>query len=242
MATDLRFSGQAAQLGRPGVVKDVSNKLVGQFAECIKGQLSAAPEERAAAVEEGRSAEADLGPVARGRTRWWGRSNECSAPAERGGRPREAHHRHRQRRPARGGRRGAGAARLLPARGSRPHRHDRRLRHDSSCGACTVHVDGESVKSCNRPRGPGRRRRGHHHRGPRDQRRAPPDAGRLPGAPRPAVRLLHARDDHGGRRAPEREPEPHPRPRSATASRATLCRCTGYQNIVKAVSAVAGSA
>ena len=52
MTTGLRFSGQAAQLGRPGVVKDVSNKLVGQFAECIKGQLSAAPEERAAAVEE----------------------------------------------------------------------------------------------------------------------------------------------------------------------------------------------
>ena len=55
--------------------------------------------------------------------RWWGRSNDCSASAERRGRPREAHHRHRQRRPARGGRRGAGAARLLPARGSRPHRH-----------------------------------------------------------------------------------------------------------------------
>jgi carbon monoxide dehydrogenase subunit G len=52
MTTDLRFSGQAAQLGRPGVVKDVSNKLVGQFAECIKGQLSAEPEERAAAVKE----------------------------------------------------------------------------------------------------------------------------------------------------------------------------------------------
>ena len=52
MTTDLRFSGQAAQLGRPGVVKDVSNKLVGQFAECIKGQLSAVPEERAAAVEQ----------------------------------------------------------------------------------------------------------------------------------------------------------------------------------------------
>jgi uncharacterized protein len=52
MATDLRFSGQAAQLGRPGVVKDVSTKLVGQFAECLEGQLSAVPEERAAAMEE----------------------------------------------------------------------------------------------------------------------------------------------------------------------------------------------
>jgi hypothetical protein len=51
MTTDLRFSGQAAQLGRPGVVRDVSNKLVGQFADCIKGRLSAAPEERAAVQE-----------------------------------------------------------------------------------------------------------------------------------------------------------------------------------------------
>ena len=52
MSTDLRFSGQVAQLGRPGVVQDVSNKLVDQFAECIKAQLSASPEEAAAAVVE----------------------------------------------------------------------------------------------------------------------------------------------------------------------------------------------
>ena len=58
MATDLRFSGQAAQLGRPGVVQDVSNKLVDQFADCIKAQLSASPEQAAEAVVAG--AEADL--------------------------------------------------------------------------------------------------------------------------------------------------------------------------------------
>jgi uncharacterized protein len=52
MDTDPRFSGQVAQLGRPGVVQDVSNKLVGQFAECIKAQLSASPEQAAAAVTE----------------------------------------------------------------------------------------------------------------------------------------------------------------------------------------------
>ncbi len=52
MTTDLRFSGQVAQLGRPGVVQDVSNKLVGQFAECIKAQLSASPEAAAAAMVE----------------------------------------------------------------------------------------------------------------------------------------------------------------------------------------------
>jgi carbon monoxide dehydrogenase subunit G len=52
MDTDLRFSGQVAQLGRPGVVQDVSNKLVDQFAACIQAQLSASPEEAAAAVTE----------------------------------------------------------------------------------------------------------------------------------------------------------------------------------------------
>jgi len=54
MDTDLRFSGQVAQLGRPGVVQDVSNKLVGQFAECIRAQLSASPEAAAAAMREAR--------------------------------------------------------------------------------------------------------------------------------------------------------------------------------------------
>lgn len=52
MNTDLRFSGQVAQLGRPGVVQDVSNKLVSQFAECIKAQLTASPEVAAAKVVE----------------------------------------------------------------------------------------------------------------------------------------------------------------------------------------------
>ena len=41
MDTDLRFSGQAAQLGRPAVVKDVSTKLVEQFADCLRARLSA---------------------------------------------------------------------------------------------------------------------------------------------------------------------------------------------------------
>lgn len=52
MQTDLRFSGQVAQLGRPGVVQDVSNKLVDQFAACIKAQLSTEPAAAAAAVVE----------------------------------------------------------------------------------------------------------------------------------------------------------------------------------------------
>jgi len=51
MTTDLRFSGQAAQLGRPSVVQDVSSRLVAQFAECLRAQLAAAPEEAKTGVE-----------------------------------------------------------------------------------------------------------------------------------------------------------------------------------------------
>jgi uncharacterized protein len=40
MVTDLRFSGQAAQLGRPNIVQDVASKMVGQFADCLGKQMA----------------------------------------------------------------------------------------------------------------------------------------------------------------------------------------------------------
>jgi carbon monoxide dehydrogenase subunit G len=39
METDVRFSGQAAQLGRPALIEDVSTRLVGDFARCVGTQL-----------------------------------------------------------------------------------------------------------------------------------------------------------------------------------------------------------
>lgn len=51
MATDLRFSGQAAQFGRPSVVQDVSSRLVERFADCLGAQLSADSGEAQAARE-----------------------------------------------------------------------------------------------------------------------------------------------------------------------------------------------
>lgn len=49
--SDVRFSGQAAQLGRPSVIEDVSSRLVGQFAKCIAAQLdSAAPPDQVEAA------------------------------------------------------------------------------------------------------------------------------------------------------------------------------------------------
>ena len=65
MSTDLRFSGQAAQLGRPSVVQDVSTKLVGQFADCLRGQLAAStPEEAARAAEQAQAAQKPISGLA----------------------------------------------------------------------------------------------------------------------------------------------------------------------------------
>jgi carbon monoxide dehydrogenase subunit G len=42
VVTDLSVTGKPAQFGR-GMIADVSNKLIGQFAECLARQLSGAP-------------------------------------------------------------------------------------------------------------------------------------------------------------------------------------------------------
>jgi carbon monoxide dehydrogenase subunit G len=51
IVTDLSLSGPAAQYGR-GMVADVSSQLVGRFADCLKAQLHATPDEAQAAVTE----------------------------------------------------------------------------------------------------------------------------------------------------------------------------------------------
>jgi uncharacterized protein len=49
IVTDLTLSGAVAQYGR-GIVQDVSQQMVGKFADCLKGQLAAESPEQAAAV------------------------------------------------------------------------------------------------------------------------------------------------------------------------------------------------
>lgn len=49
LVTDLTLSGAVAQYGR-GMVEDVSAQLVSRFADCLKAQLAANPEEAQAAV------------------------------------------------------------------------------------------------------------------------------------------------------------------------------------------------
>ena len=46
---DLSLTGAVAQYGR-GIVEDVSSQLVTRFAECLKAQLTAQPEEAGAAT------------------------------------------------------------------------------------------------------------------------------------------------------------------------------------------------
>ncbi len=52
MVTDLRFSGQAAQLGRPNIIQDVASKMVGQFATCL-GSKMAYERQAAEAIADG---------------------------------------------------------------------------------------------------------------------------------------------------------------------------------------------
>jgi carbon monoxide dehydrogenase subunit G len=51
IVTDLHLSGPAAQYGR-GMVVDVSEQLTGRFADCLRAQLAAEPEQADAAVAQ----------------------------------------------------------------------------------------------------------------------------------------------------------------------------------------------
>ena len=109
----------------------------------------------------------------------------------------------------------------------------------SSCGACTVLVDGESVKSCTRARRAGRRQRGDDDRGPRlgdgelhpvqqafHEQHALQCGYCTPGFVMATVSLLQENP------SPSEDEIRH-------ALEGNLCRCTGYHNIVRAVEAAA---
>ena len=109
----------------------------------------------------------------------------------------------------------------------------------SSCGACTMHFNGESVKSCTMlaaqadggditdDRGAGRRRR-----------HAAPDAAGVHGEPRPAVRLLHPGMVMAAVGLLTRTRNPTEQ-EVRIGLEGNLCRCTGYHNIVQSVLAAA---
>ena len=77
----------------------------------------------------------------------------------------------------------------------------------AQCGACSVHLNGEVVRSCVIPVGGVKAdRQDRHHRGPVGHQLASGAEG-LGGARRAPVRLLPVGADHGRRGAAEEEPE-----------------------------------
>ena len=107
----------------------------------------------------------------------------------------------------------------------------------AACGACTVHVDGVATRSCQltveAAAGSaittiegivGQARQG--------------GADGLAAARRGPVRLLPVGPDHGGDRAPGREPKPSDDDIDAAMS-GNICRCATYQRIRAAVHAAA---
>ena len=110
----------------------------------------------------------------------------------------------------------------------------------SHCGACTVDLDGKSVKSCTvfAVQAEGAERP--HHRGHGRRRRQPASAaGGVPRASRAAMRLLHAGHDHPRATGCCRRTRTRREDEIRMGISGNLCRCTGYQNIVKAISAAA---
>ena len=105
----------------------------------------------------------------------------------------------------------------------------------SSCGACTLHLDGEAVKSCTVLAVQADGADILTIEGLATRRRAAPDAAGVHGEPRPAVRLLHAGHGDGGHQPARTRTRTPPSRRCAIGLEGNLCRCTGYHNIVKAV-------
>lgn len=50
---DVTLSGAAAQFGRTGLINEMSNRLIGEFVQCVEGKLAATTEEEAQMVVAG---------------------------------------------------------------------------------------------------------------------------------------------------------------------------------------------
>ena len=121
-----------------------------------------------------------------------------------------------------------------PARRPRPDRREVRLRRGRSCGACTVLVDGQPVRSCSTRVGAAAGKQVRTDRGAGRRREAAPAPGGVPRGRRDAVRLLHAGHDHvGASRCSTTNPEPT-RDEIVRGMNGNICRCGTYTRIVAA--------
>ncbi|WP_455565501.1 (2Fe-2S)-binding protein [Modicisalibacter luteus] len=107
----------------------------------------------------------------------------------------------------------------------------------AQCGACTVHLDGNAVRSCVLPVGGGRQAnrddRGYGELGAGQKRSI--GLARTRGG---AVRLLPVRADHVGRGIAQQDPQPDDKEIDLGMS-GNLCRCCTYTRIRGAIKSVA---
>ena len=103
------------------------------------------------------------------------------------------------------------------------------------CGACTVLIKGEAVRSCVRPVSAVQGAEITTLEGLGAERHAPPDAAGLDRRAGAAVRLLPERADPHGEGAARSQTRIRPTRRSGRAWHGTLCRCMTYYRIQAAI-------
>ena len=105
----------------------------------------------------------------------------------------------------------------------------------AQCGACTVHLNGQPIRSCVTPVSAVGDGKVVTHGRPRHAREAAPAADRLCRGAGAAVRLLHQRLGHDRGRVPATTRRSRPTPRSSRRCSGLKCRCGTHMNIMRAV-------
>ena len=106
------------------------------------------------------------------------------------------------------------------------------------CGACTVHIDGQAMRSCQTPMSEVAGQEGHHHRGAVG-RCLPSAAEGLDCRAGAAMRLLPVRPDHAGRRTAGAATRRRRREQIVAHMDGNICRCGTYSAIISAIEAAA---
>ena len=104
----------------------------------------------------------------------------------------------------------------------------------AACGACTVHIDGQAMRSCAMPVSMVEGKAGHHHRGP-VARRQPSAAEGLDRRAGAAMRLLPVRPDHAGGGAAGRATRRRRASEIVEHMDGNICRCGTYLKIISAI-------
>ena len=129
VSTDYHITGRLARFGRGGMIEDISNRLLGEFAKCLQTSLAGAPDGAGVAAGAG-AARADAGGAGPARLRGAGDAGDAGGAGRRGCGVRRG-----RRRPIRRpGPRGEDEAARAPGRRRRGRRRRGEQRRDAAPG------------------------------------------------------------------------------------------------------------